>query len=170
MTNLRSLIAALAALLLAAASLAQQGAANPIQLRTEIYIVSLVTLANGGQEERFTAATEAIPGQVIEYRIFATNAGETTLPAGRVTITGPVMDGFEFVPRSATPSSDRVLTEYSHDGTTFGIAPLLVGEGAGRRVVEPEEYRAVRWTLLEPLEPGQEEPFYYRVLVLEDEG
>ncbi|HLV12473.1 MAG TPA: hypothetical protein VKY42_08510 [Trueperaceae bacterium] len=167
MRTRRTLLATILALCLAVAS-AQQSQANPIQLRTEIYIVSLVTLADGSQEERFTAATEAIPGQVIEYRIFATNVGETTLPAGRVTITGPVMDGFEFVPRSATPSSERVLTEFSHDGTTFGMAPILVGEGDERRVVEPTEYRAVRWTLLVPLEPGQEEPFYYRVTVLDE--
>jgi len=48
------------------------------------------------------------------------------------------------------------------------MAPILVGEGDERRVVEPTEYRAVRWTLLVPLEPGQEEPFYYRVTVLDE--
>lgn len=158
-----------ATLLLLALTVGQaQGQTNPIQLRTEIYIVSLVTLDDGTQEERFTPATEAIPGQVIEYRIFATNGGETTLPAGRVMILGPVMEGFEFVPRSATPSSERVLTEFSADGTAFGTAPLLIGEGDARHVVEPIDYEAVRWTLLVPLEPGQEEPFYYRVTVLEE--
>lgn len=168
----RRLLSALVVLFALATGQAQDSAqsTNPIQLRTEIYIVSLVTLADGTQEERFTPATEAIPGQVIEYRVFATNVGETTLPAGRVTILGPVMDGFEFVPRSATPSSERVLTEFSADGETFGTAPLLVGEGEARRVVEPVDYQAVRWTLLVPLEPGQEEPFYYRVTVQEGEG
>lgn len=170
MTTRRSLIAVLLAALTAAALAqgGQQASTNPIELRTEIYIVSVVTRADGSQEERFTAATEAIPGQVIEYRIFAKNVGETTLPAGRVTIIGPVMDGFEFVPSSATPSSERVLTEFSVDGTTFGTPPVLVGEGAGRRAADPTEYRAVRWTLLVALEPGQEEPFYYRVVVLEE--
>jgi len=139
---------------------------NPIELRTEIYIVSLVTLDDGTREERFTEATSAIPGQVIEYRVFATNVGETTLPAGRVQVIGPVMDGMEFVAGSATPSSQRVLTEFSADGREFGIAPLLVGAGDDREVVEPSSYKAVRWTLLEALEPGQEEPFYYRVILL----
>lgn len=141
--------------------------ANPIELRSEIYIVSLVTLDDGTREERFTEATSAIPGQVIEYRVFATNVGETTLPAGRVQVIGPVMDGMEFVPGSATPSSERVLTEFSADGQEFGIAPLLVGTGDDRGVVEPTDYQAVRWTLLEALEPGQEEPFYYRVILSE---
>src|SRR5690606_8704242 len=34
---------------------------NPIELRTEIFIVSLVTLDDGTREERFTEATSAIP-------------------------------------------------------------------------------------------------------------
>ena len=140
--------------------------ANPIALRTEIYIVSLVTLDDGSREERFTAATSAIPGQIIEYRIFATNAGETTLPAGRVQVLGPVQDGMEFVAASATPSSERVLTEFSADGSQFGVPPILVGTGDSRRVVEPTEFKAVRWTLLVPMEPGQEEPFFYRVTLL----
>ena len=84
---------------------------NPITFRSEIYIVSQVTAEDGSREERFTAATSAIPGQVVEYRIFATNAGETTLPAGRVQIFGPVQEGMSYVANSATPSSDRVLTD-----------------------------------------------------------
>ncbi|HLU82913.1 MAG TPA: hypothetical protein VKZ43_05880 [Trueperaceae bacterium] len=140
--------------------------ANPIALRSEIYIVSLVTLDDGSREERFTAATSAIPGQVIEYRIFATNTGETTLPAGRVQVLGPVQEGMEFVAGSATPSSERVLTEFSADGSQFGVPPILVGTGDSRRVVEPDEFKAVRWTLLVPMEPGQEEPFFYRVTLL----
>ena len=144
----------------------QLAVVNPIQLRTEIYIVSLVTLDDGSKEERFTEATSAIPGQVIEYRVFATNVGETTLPAGRVQVTGPIMEGMQFVAGSATPASRRVLTEFSADGTNFGTSPLIIGEGDDREVVNPQNYKAVRWTLLEPLEPGQEEPFYYRVTLL----
>lgn len=139
---------------------------SPISLRTEIYIVSLVTRDDGTREERFSPATEAIPGQVIEYRIFATNTGETTLPAGSVQIYGPVEDGMEYVSGSATPTSDRVLAEFSLDGDEFGTPPLLVGAGDARRVAEPEEYKMIRWRLLVDLEPGQEAPFYYRVVLL----
>lgn len=138
---------------------------NPITFRSEIYVVSQVTLDNGTKEERFTAATQAIPGQVVEYRIFATNSGETTLPAGVVQIYGPVQSGMEFVANSATPSSSEVLTEFSVDGVNFSEAPLLVGPTTDRRVAEPAEYTMIRWTLLVPMEPGQEEPFYYRVVL-----
>lgn len=148
---------------LVAAAVAQD--ANPITFRSEIYIVSQVTLQDGTKEERFTAATQAIPGQVVEYRIFATNSGETTLPAGVVQIFGPVQSGMEFVANSATQTSERVLTEFSVDGTSFSAPPVLVETGGERRVAEPSEYTMIRWTLLVPMEPGQEEPFYYRVVL-----
>ncbi len=160
-------LSALAAAVLATATLglAAAQAPNPITFRSEIYVVSQVTLADGGKEERFTPATQAIPGQVVEYRIFATNSGETTLPAGVVQIYGPVQDGMEYVAKSATPSSDKLLTEFSVDGVNFSEAPVLVGTETARRVAEPGEYTMIRWTLLIPLEPGQEEPFYYRVVL-----
>lgn len=144
---------------------AAQSTTSPITFRSEIYIVSEVTLEDGTKEERFTAATEAIPGQIVEFRIFATNSGETTLPAGRVNIYGPIQEGMQFVGNSATPSSERILTEFSVDGENFSAPPVVVVEGEDRHVADPTEYTAIRWTLLVPMEPGQEEPFYYRVTI-----
>ncbi|MCA9838093.1 MAG: hypothetical protein KC422_14340, partial [Trueperaceae bacterium] len=53
---------------------------NPVAVRLEIYVVSTVN----GQEE-FKESTTARPGQVVEYRLYATNNGDTTLPPGSVT-------------------------------------------------------------------------------------
>ena len=82
---------------------------------------------------------------------------ETTLPAESVSVNGPIPDSSTYVPGSATPSSEEVRTEYSLDGEAFSEAPETTeGETA---------YRAVRWTLLTPLEPQQEEQFVYRVTI-----
>lgn len=140
-------------------------AQNPVSIRLEIYIVSEVTTSDGTREERLSEATTARPGQVVEYRLFATNDGETTLPAGTVVIVGPVPEGTTYVENSTTPSSERVITEFSADGETFSEPPVLIGEEDDRRLVAPSDYEAVRWTLLVPMEPGQEEVFFYRVLV-----
>lgn len=164
--TLRHLLLGALALGLLATVFAQR--ANPISFRSEIYIVSQITRDDGSKEERFTAATEAIPGQVVEFRIFATNTGDTTLPAGVVQLFGPIEAGMQYVPNSATPTSDRLLTEYSVDGVTFSAPPVLVGEeGEVRRVADPTEYTMIRWTLLVPMEPGQEEPLAYRVLLVQ---
>ncbi len=167
-TNLRitatGRLVVLAALLALGLALAQSPA-NDISFRSETYIVSRVTLEGGGTEERYSPATSAIRGQVVEYRIFATNTGETTLPAGQVQILAPIDAGMAFVVNSATPSSERLLTEFSIDGVDYSEPPLLVGEGDDRRVAEPGEYTMIRWTLLVPLEPGQEFAFVYRVTI-----
>jgi uncharacterized repeat protein (TIGR01451 family) len=140
---------------------------NPVQIRTEIYVVSEVTKSDGSKGEKLTPADTARPGQIVEYRLFAKNTSDTTLPAGVVQITSPVPAGMQFVPNSATPSSDSLLTEFSADGgKNFSKPPVLVGSGGARKVAEPTSYTTVRWTLLAPLEPGQELPFFYRVEVL----
>ena len=149
----------LLSLVLGANALAQDD--NPVSVRVEIFAVSQV-----GGEETFAETTTARPGQVIEYRLFARNDSETTLPAGTVFVTGPVPDGTTFVANSATPKDERVLTEFSVDGETFGEPPLVITpEDGERRTAEPAEYTAARWTLLEPLEPGNEVSFVYRVTV-----
>ncbi len=139
---------------------------SPVTVSVEIFVVSQVTKDDGTKEERFTQADSARPGQVVEYRLHAKNVSDTTLPAGIVQITGPIPDGMQYVSNSATPSSDRVLTEFSADGgQTFSKPPVLVGEGDQRKVADPGSYDAIRWSLLVAMEPGDEEPFFYRVTV-----
>lgn len=130
---------------------------NPVSVRIEAYIVSQVTAEDGSVTERFTESSTARPGQVVEYRVFATNTDETTLPPESVSVLGPVPDSSIYVDGSATPTSERVRTEFSLDGETFSEAPETT-EGASA-------YQAVRWTLLVPLEPEQEEGFSYRVTI-----
>lgn len=172
------MVAALLAVVAVAPVLAQGGnnaqpagtpsaTSNPIQLRTEIYIVSQVTNKDGSKTEKLTKADSARPGQIVEYRLFAKNVSSTTLPAGVVQISTPVPKGMQYVPNSATPSSDSLLTEFSADGgKTYSKPPVLTGTGNGRTVAEPTSYTDVRWTVLVPMEPGQEIPFFYRVTVL----
>jgi len=150
-------------LALAASALAQD---NPVTFRIESFIVDVITTEGGARQENFVPATTARRGQVVEYRIFVTNRGTTTLPAGTVVITGPVPQGTVYLDLSATPTSERLLTEFTVDGNTFMEAPVLVTAADGsRRVAAPNEYTAIRWTLLFALEPGQEEVLLYRVTV-----
>jgi uncharacterized repeat protein (TIGR01451 family) len=139
-------------------------AANPVEVRLEIFLVSEVQ-----GTEQFRPATTARPGQVVEYRLTAVNRSQDTLPRGTVEIVGPIPDRTTYVVNSATPSSDKILAEYSADGgQTFTEEPVLLGAADERRVAEPQTYDAVRWTLLVPMEPGQEEAFFYRVTVDDD--
>jgi uncharacterized repeat protein (TIGR01451 family) len=140
---------------------------NPVSVRLEIFVVSQVTQEDGSVKETFKPSQTARPGQTVEYRLFAKNEDETNLPAGTVVITGPIPDGTTFVPNSATPNSDNLLTEYSADGENFqnSDSPLMVEKDGKKEIVDPTLYKAVRWTLLTELQPQQEVEFVYRITV-----
>jgi uncharacterized repeat protein (TIGR01451 family) len=134
---------------------------SPVAVKRESYIVTTVTGENGNKQEKLTKSKAAQPGQVIEYHLLVSNQGPTTLPANTVTVTGPVPSGATYVADSATSSKD-VSTEFSADnGKTFSKAP-----GGSGGAAPPVQYNAVRWTLLTPLEPGQEKTLVYRVRVV----
>ena len=144
-----------------------QSGAEPVSVSVEAFVVSEVT-SEDGVEERLSAASTARPGQVVEYRLTVNSQEETTLPAGTVVVTGPVPESTRYVEGSATPSSERVLTEFTADGEQFSEPPLTgSGEGTGGsgEIIPPSGYAAVRWTLLTQVEPAQEEVFTYRVVV-----
>jgi uncharacterized repeat protein (TIGR01451 family) len=140
---------------------------NPVSVRLEIFVVSQITNEDGSVKESFKPSQTARPGQTVEYRLFAKNEDETNLPAGTVVITGPIPDGTTFVPNSATPNSDEVLTEYSADGENFqnSDSPVMIEIDGKKEIVDPLQYKAVRWTLLKELQPGQEVQFVYRITV-----
>ncbi len=139
---------------------------QPVRTVLETYVVNQVTRDDGTREERFTAATQARPGQIVEYRIIVSNVSEETLPPGIVVITVPVLEGTQFVPNSATPSSETLLTEFSADrGQTFAEVNVFIGLGDQRTIADPTAYDTVRWTVLEDMEPGAEITLVYRVTI-----
>jgi uncharacterized repeat protein (TIGR01451 family) len=174
----RILIAAtlLAAWALTGAVVAQ---ADGIVFDVEIVRVDLVRGEDGDIEERFVPVEEAIPGEVIEYRVTARNQGDVIYRPGTVVVTLPIGEGLAYLEGSATPSSERVVTEFSADGgVSYAEPPVLVavasesdgadgadGSDAESRVAEPAEYDHIRWTFSVPFEPGQEELLVYRVEV-----
>jgi uncharacterized repeat protein (TIGR01451 family) len=176
----RILIAAavLAAWVLTSVGLAQ---ADAITFDVEIVRVDLVRGEDGDVVERFVPVQEAIPGEVIEYRVTATNEGDVIYRPGTVVVTLPIGEGLVYLEDTATPSSDRVVTEFSADGgATYAEPPVLVsarddeaepeGDGDGgdegaTRAADPSEYDHIRWTFSVPFEPGQQETLVYRVEV-----
>jgi uncharacterized repeat protein (TIGR01451 family) len=157
------LVSAAVALLVGSFAWAQD---NPVTVRLEVYIVSLVTRDDGTREERFEQTTQARPGQVVEYRLIVGNVSSVTLSAGVVQILGPIPPGTTYVPFSATPSGETRLTEFAADeGVEFDEVNVFVEIDGERSLADPKEYTFVRWTLLEELEPGMERVLRYRVTV-----
>ncbi len=143
--------------------LASTVALAQVEFVVESYIVSKVTRDDGTREDRYSPTTEgARPGQVVEFRIIATNESEETLPPGIVAISVPIPEGTQFVPHSATPSSEDLLTEFSADNVTFSETHVFVGLGDNRTIADPTAYTWVRWTVLVDMEPGAELTLVFR--------
>ncbi len=156
-------------MLLSGLALAQD-AMSDVQVSLEAFIVSTVTKADGTTEEQFTAAEAARPGQIVEYRVLVVNTSSETLPGGTVVVTGPVPASTVYLEDSAS-AGDSFRTEFSADeGLTFSEPPVVIvvtdENGNEEEVIaDPASYSAVRWTVLDILEPSQELTFVYRVVV-----
>ncbi len=121
----------LSAVVFALATLAWWGAAvaqaDGIVFDVEILRVDLVRGEEGGTVERFVPVEEAVPGEVIEYRVTAVNEGDIIYRPGTVVVTLPIGQGLAYIQDSATPSSDRVVTEFSADGgASYAEPPVLI--------------------------------------------
>ena len=149
--------------------------AEPVTVTLEAFVVTTVTQDDGTVTETFTAAAEARPGQVVEYRVLVRNDGAETLPAGAVVVAGPVPATTAYLADTAS-GGDLVTTEFSAelaaDGSpVFMAAPVMMTvtneAGEQKRVVaNPDQYTGVRWTLQEALPPGAQHNLVYRVEVL----
>jgi uncharacterized repeat protein (TIGR01451 family) len=160
------LLGILLGLALLSTALAQS---QPLEVTLEGYLVTLVTQDDGSQVEEFTEATQAQPGQVVEYRVTVTNLSQETLLASNAMVVGPVPATTTYLADSASLGAEARLEFSADGGQTFAAKPMLekVNEQGEKEFVEalPEEYTAARWALLMPLEPAQSLTFTYRVTV-----
>ena len=113
--------------------------------------------------EVLTPATEAKPGQLVEYRAAYRNPGATRVRAVQATL--PIPEGTEYVVRTARPAPALA----SLDGRTFEAIPLTrkVRLSNGQTVVREvpaSEYRYLRWSL-GAIESGRTESVRARVRV-----
>lgn len=162
----RILLLSFALALLASVPAQDEGAVardEGLAMQVEVLRVDTVAGSDGDRVERFEPATEALPGDVVEYRITVANETDAAIGAGVVVVTVPIPEGVDYIENSAGPAAgERVVIEFSADGgESYDEPPVLVE----RSVASPEEYDAIRWTFLEPFEPDDEETVYYRVEV-----
>lgn len=154
----------------AAAVRAQAAQPEVVGVDLAAFVVSEETRDDGRVVETFTVAEAVFPGQVIEYRLLATNRSAAVIPAGRLVLVGPVPPQTRYLADSGTVDGPDWRLEASLDGDTFAEPPLVVIEtdADGREVeaeADPGTYRALRWVVLRALQPGEQLEFRYRVVV-----
>ncbi|MDB5775327.1 MAG: hypothetical protein JWP38_1460 [Herbaspirillum sp.] len=106
-------------------------------------------------EERRIDATDAAPGDVLEYRTEYKNVGKTALT--KVTAVLPLPEHTSFIRGSAHPSDVEASTRA--DQNRFTPAP-----GADAADAPADSYAALRWSI-ERLAPGQQASVGARVRV-----
>ena len=126
-------------------------AADPQPVDVRLQAFQVVTQDKGG--EKLVPATEANPGDTIEYQVTYQNNGKSAAKA--VAATLPVPEGaMVYLDGSAAPKA----VQASLDGKRFSPLPLTREViRNGRRTVEPvppEQYRFLRWELGD-LAPGK---------------
>jgi hypothetical protein len=116
---------------------------SPIEVSIQAFIV--------GEDGTLTENSSAEGGDLVEYQVTATNVDPTTMPSGTVTINGPVPETSTYVSGSATENNLLDL-EFSSNSTSFNT-------------VEASPVRLLRWTVNQPLEPGESVDLSYRVTI-----
>ena len=136
----------LAALLAAALALLPSFAQNtggPLESRLA---ARKVVVVDG--RESLVEATDAKPGDLIEYTATYRNSGKAAIRSLEATL--PIPKDTEYVPGSARPAGARA----SVDGKSFAAIPLRrkAKRADGKEGDEPvplRDYRALRWTAAE---------------------
>ena len=157
-THFRQMVVCLAAMCGTAVASSQTVSANTVSSSLSAQVVSVV---DGKPVTKL--ATNAKPGDVLEYR--AVYANNTKSAINDLLATIPVPVGTTFIEGSATPAGPTA----SADTVTFALMPLIRtikgANGVLRKEPVPlENYRAVRWNA-GSLAAGQETVVSLRVLV-----
>lgn len=142
-----------------------QIAADPAGAVT-IQTTALVASKTGDLLEN---AVSVPPGQIVHFKSVITNGGK--VPAKDVTVTNPVPEHMVFsaLETEASGMSQANVT-YSIDGSSFAAADALkikIKKNGVEftRLVEPHEYKFVRWTLIKPMAAGTTANIGFKALV-----
>lgn len=122
---------------------------------------------DGRPVERQVPVGVVRPGDVLVYRLRATNRGEA--PALRPRIEDPIPPGTVLLPESVEPAIGSPTASLD-GGATWNEFPVIVEtlDGEGRPIRMPaaaEAYTHLRWVLDGDLMPGESRDFTFKVRI-----
>jgi uncharacterized repeat protein (TIGR01451 family) len=149
-------------IVLSSAALGAGETKDKLKLKVEGYIVKVVVDDKGKREELQPLPKKVYPGDVIEYKVIATNTSNEELK--NIIIRAKIPEGTVYVPKSASGEP-----EFSIDnGKTFSKEPVkyyVIENGKKvEKIATPDMYTNLRWKI-DVLKPNETAEFYYRVRV-----
>ncbi len=143
------IVAALIACSVSSQAFAQASAC--ISLKSSAQVEEETTDAAGKKSVKLVQADKVVPGTVVIWTVTATNVCQK--PSDQVTINNPVPTHMTYVADSATGPGSQIT--YSLDGKAFApAAQLTVTENGAQRGATAADYKAIRWTFANSLQPG----------------
>jgi uncharacterized repeat protein (TIGR01451 family) len=142
----------IAAVVIACSVSAQAFAADGcVVLKSTAEVEQEVVDASGNKTKELVPVTKAVPGVEVIWTVTASN--KCKQPSEKVTINLPVPEHMTYVPDSAVgPGS---VISYSLDGKAYGTnGQLMVKENGVARPARTDEYRHVRWSFKDSLQPN----------------
>jgi len=126
-----------------------------------------VTIAEKTGDESFVPAEEALPRDLIEYRLNYEKRGTDALRA--ISIIDPIPSGTEYVVSTAQQPDGATVTFSIDEGTSYHAWPVQM-----RKIVDGKEILVdapadavthIRWTLDNELDPAAKVQMAYRTVV-----
>ncbi len=139
----------------AMALMAAAPAASALTATQSVFKEVVKTNEAGVQSYERVDANTIIPGDRVIYAL--TYANDASESADDIVLTMPVPDVINFIDGSATENNANIV--YSADGgASFGARAALtvVGENGTIRSATSEEITHIRWSLTQPISPGEQ--------------
>ncbi len=140
-------------------------AASAAAPKITLHLVGRIVSTHDGKVRYEPMDRPVKAGELLQYTIDATNAGSA--PAFSVAPIGRVPDRTAFVKIDGASRASEAA--YTVDGSHWSAHPTIaVKEANGKTVMKPaplSSYRAVRWTLKQPLPVRGVATFSYEVRV-----
>jgi uncharacterized repeat protein (TIGR01451 family) len=135
---------------------------NCVELTTKAEIEQEIVDAKGQKTTQLVPASKVVPGVEVVWTVTAVNVCKQ--PSDAVTISNAVPQNMTYVANSATgPGADIAV---SVDGKTFAKAgELTITDASGIRKARPDEYKHLRWSFKDSLQPGATSVAQYRAVL-----
>ena len=139
-----------------------QGAQGCIELKSTAHVQKEVVDASGKKTTQMVPADKVVPGTEVTYVLTANNICKA--PTENVTFDNPVPAHMSYVANSATGAGSVI--SFSLDGKSFGKpADLTVKENGATRAARADEYKQIRWSFTQPLQPGASATASFRAVL-----
>ncbi|MGQ0622056.1 MAG: hypothetical protein ACT4QA_19415 [Panacagrimonas sp.] len=128
--------------------------AELVKVSGRVYQEETVVAPDGSRGVRHVPASRLFPGSEVIYEVSYSNVGAKT--TSQIIITNPLPSDLSYRSAPGRPAGTSFDVSVDNGGTYGALATLVVGEyGGTKRPARESDITHVRWTINDPVKPGQ---------------